>query len=54
MKNGLEDKFVIKDNKKLQMGYTTGSCATGAAKAATIMLLTGRDVEYVQLMTPKG
>lgn len=54
MKNGLEDKFVIKDNKKLQMGYTTGSCATGAAKAATIMLLTGRDVDYVQLMTPKG
>ena len=54
MKNGLEDKFVIKDNKKLQMGYTTGSCAAGASRAATIMLLTGNDVEYVNLMTPKG
>ncbi len=54
MKTGLEDKFVIKDNKKLQMGYTTGSCAAGAARAAAIMLLTGNDVEYVQIMTPKG
>jgi cobalt-precorrin-5B (C1)-methyltransferase len=52
--NGLEDKYVIKDNKKLQMGYTTGSCAAGAAKAATIMLLTGNDVRSVELMTPKG
>lgn len=54
MHNGLEDKYVIKDNKKLQMGYTTGSCAAGAAKAATIMLLTGNDVRSVELMTPKG
>ena len=54
MNNGLEGKYVIKDNKKLALGYTTGSCATGASKAAAIMLLTGEKIEYVSFMTPKG
>ena len=54
MKNGLEDYYVIKNNKKLRYGYTTGSCAAAAAKAAARMLLTGETVENVDLMTPKG
>ena len=54
MKNGLEDYYVIKNNKKLRYGYTTGSCAAAAAKEAARMLLTGETVENIDLMTPKG
>ena len=48
------DQYIYKNNQKLRMGYTTGSCAAGAAKAAVQMLLTGKPVPYVELMTPKG
>jgi cobalt-precorrin-5B (C1)-methyltransferase len=40
--------------KWLRCGYTTGSCAAGAAKAATIMALTGRDLSTVVMTTPDG
>ena len=53
-KNGLEDLYLLKDNKKLRYGYTTGSCAAAAAKAATLMLLCKSEVYFVDLMTPKG
>lgn len=54
MKTGLEGRYVVKNNKKLALGYTTGSCATAAAKAAVTMLLTGKEVPYVRIETPKG
>lgn len=54
MKNGLENYFVIKDNKKMRFGYTTGSSAAAAAKAAAEMLFSGKDVPVVELLTPKG
>lgn len=54
MTNGLEEYYIIKNNKKLRYGYTTGSCAAAAAKAAAAMLLTGQKVETVDLLTPKG
>lgn len=54
MKNGLENYFIIKDNKKLRYGYTTGSCAAAAAGAAAAMLLSGQKIEHRDLLTPKG
>ena len=42
MGTGLEECYVIKNNKKMRFGYTTGSCAAAACKGATEMLLGGK------------
>lgn len=47
------EQFIYKNNRKLRYGYTTGSCAAAAAKAAAFMLLSGKTAESVDLMTPK-
>lgn len=52
--NGLENQYIIKNNKRLRYGYTTGSCAAGAARGAVRMLLSGKKISEVQLLTPKG
>lgn len=49
----MED-YIVKGQEKLRWGYTTGSCATAATKAATWMLLAEEDIDEVKISTPKG
>lgn len=46
--------YSIVKGKKLRNGYTTGSCAAGAAGAAASVLITGVTVESVYVETPAG
>lgn len=48
------DSFIIKDGKKLKRGYTSGSCAAAASKAAAIMLLSKERLNKIHLITPSG
>ncbi len=47
-------KEIGRTRSGLRYGWTTGSCAAAAAKAAALMLLSGEEFRQVRLMTPKG
>lgn len=48
------EEYVIKNQKKLRLGITTGTCSAAAAQAATMQLLLGVESHAVTLRTPKG
>lgn len=48
------EQTVVRDGKELKYGYTTGTCATGAALAAVMLLETGIAPPAVTVVTPKG
>ncbi len=57
MKLGAIDEdmqYVFVGGRRLRRGYTTGSCAAAASKAAVQMLFSGKPVKEVELLTPRG
>ncbi|EQC00287.1 cobalt-precorrin-5B (C(1))-methyltransferase CbiD [Photorhabdus temperata] len=42
------------NGKQYRKGYTTGSCATAAAKVAALMVLRQQVIDHVSIVTPSG
>lgn len=50
----MEEKYIYCGTKKMRCGFTTGTCAAAAAKAAAQALLTGSEFKSVDILIPKG
>lgn len=48
------ERYIEKNGKKMRYGFTTGTCAAAAAKAATLALYKNELVDYMTINTPKG
>lgn len=48
------EKYVSKGSKKLRCGFTTGTCAAAASAGAARMLLSGKVIENITVITPTG
>ena len=48
------EKYVSKGSKKLRCGFTTGTCAAAASVGAARMLLSGKVIENITVITPSG
>ena len=48
------EHYIYTGTTRLRCGYTTGSCAALAAKAACEMLLSRKPVGRVSIVTPGG
>ncbi|TCL02568.1 MULTISPECIES: cobalt-precorrin-5B (C(1))-methyltransferase CbiD [Sodalis] len=48
------DEVIWHNGKAYRKGYTTGSCATAAAKVAALMLLRQQIIDNVSIVTPSG
>ncbi|AGB77630.1 cobalt-precorrin 5B C1-methyltransferase [Enterobacteriaceae bacterium strain FGI 57] len=54
MSDAAFDAPVWHNGKPLRKGYTTGSCATAAAKVAALMVLRQHVIHQVSIVTPSG
>jgi cobalt-precorrin-5B (C1)-methyltransferase len=50
----MQQDYVMISGRKFRKGYTTGSCAAAASKAAVVMLASGSVLESISIDTPAG
>lgn len=54
MPDRIDEHYILHNGRRLRCGYTTGTCAAAAAKASAELLLSGKKVDSVTIVVPKG